>query len=124
MTYAGLKSLVYAGLTKDDPRVQAAVGWIRKNYDLRSNPGIGDAGLFYYYHTFAKTLDAFGLEEIQDAKGVKHDWRQELVAELARRQQANGSWVNKNPQWLESDPNLATSFALLSLSYCRPAQTK
>jgi squalene-hopene/tetraprenyl-beta-curcumene cyclase len=31
MTYAGLKSMIYAGLTKDDPRVKAAWDWIRKN---------------------------------------------------------------------------------------------
>ena len=29
MTYSGLKSMIYAGLTKDDPRVKAAVQWIR-----------------------------------------------------------------------------------------------
>lgn len=83
MTYSGLKSLVYAGLTKDDPRLKAAVTWIRENYDVNSNPGMGDAGLYYYYHTFAKALDALGLDEIEDA-------------------------------------NLATAFALLALSYCRP----
>ncbi len=120
MTYSGLKSMIYAGLTKDDPRVKAAYQWVRKHYDLSSNPGMGDAGLYYYYHTFAKALDAMGAAEIEDAKGVKHDWRRELTEELARRQQADGSWVNKNIRWMEGDPNLATAFALLSLSYCHP----
>jgi len=120
MTYSGLKSMVYAGLTKDDPRVKAAVGWMRKNYDVKCNPGMGDAGLYYYYHTFAKALDALGVDEIEDAEGVKHDWRRELTDELARRQQENGSWVNANIRWMEGDPNLATAFALLALSYCRP----
>ncbi|MEN6457830.1 MAG: prenyltransferase/squalene oxidase repeat-containing protein [Thermoguttaceae bacterium] len=121
MTYSGLKSMVYAGLTKDDPRVKAALQWIRKNYDLKSNPGMGEAGLYYYYHTFAKALDVLGQDEIEDAKGVKHDWRRELTEELARRQKANGSWVNANTQWMEGDPNLATAFALLALTHCRPA---
>ncbi|MCY2988084.1 MAG: terpene cyclase/mutase family protein [Planctomycetota bacterium] len=120
MSYSGVKSLVYAGLTKDDPRVKAAVGWIRKHYDVKSHPGMGDAGLYYYYHSFAKTLDVLGIDEIEDAQGVKHDWRRDLTEELARRQQANGGWVNANSRWMESDPNLATSFALLALSYCRP----
>jgi squalene-hopene/tetraprenyl-beta-curcumene cyclase len=124
MTYSGLKSMIYAGLTKDDPRVKAAVQWIRKNYDVKSNPGMGDAGLYYYYHTFAKALDAMGIDEIEDAEGVKHDWRRELTEELARRQHANGSWVNTNSRWMEGDPNLATAFALLALSYCRPALGK
>jgi hypothetical protein len=119
MTYSGLKSMIYAGLTKGDPRVKVAIGWIRKNYDLKSNPGKGDAGLFYYYHTFAKTLDVIGIDEFEDAKGVKHDWRRELTEELARRQKPDGSWVNANNQWMEGDPNLATAFAVLALSYCR-----
>ncbi len=122
MTYSGLKSMIYAGLTKDDPRVKAAVKWIGKNYDVRSNPGMGDAGLYYYYHTFAKALDVFGEDEIVDAAGVKHDWRKDLTEELASRQRSDGSWVNKNPRWMESDSNLATAFALLALSYCGPKQ--
>jgi hypothetical protein len=124
MTYSGLKSMIYAGLTKDDPRVKAAVTWIGKNYDLASNPGMGQAGLYYYYHTFAKALDAMGTAEITDAKGVKHNWRHELLVELAGRQREDGSWVNKNTEWMEGDPNLATAFALLALSYCRPVGEK
>lgn len=87
---------------------------------VKSHPGMGDAGLYYYYHSFAKTLDVLGIDEIEDAQGVKHDWRRDLTEELARRQQANGGWVNTNSRWMESDPNLATSFAILALSYCRP----
>jgi len=124
MTYSGFKSMIYAGLSKDDPRVKAALQWIRNNYDVKSNPGMGEAGLYYYYHTFAKTLDAFGVDEIEDAKGVMHDWRRELTEELARRQSPNGSWVNANSKWMEGDPNLATAFAMRALSYCRPAAVK
>jgi squalene-hopene/tetraprenyl-beta-curcumene cyclase len=121
MTYAGLKSMIFAGVGRDDPRVKAAVGWIRKNYELDTNPGIGTAGLFYYYHTFAKALDAMGLGQLEDAHGAKHDWRADLVAELARRQKPDGSWVNENDRWLEGDANLVTAYALLALDYCRPA---
>lgn len=120
MTYAGLKSMIYAGLTADDPRVKAAVEWIQKHYDVTANPGMGSAGLYYYYHTFAKALDAMGLENVEAADGAAHDWRAELLEELARRQQPNGSWVNTNERWLEGDPNLVTAYALLALSYCKP----
>ena len=58
MTYAGLKSMIFAGVGPEDPRVKAAVSWIRKHYDLQSNPGMGTAGLFYYYHTFGKAMTA------------------------------------------------------------------
>jgi len=119
MTYSGLKSMIYAGVDKDDPRVKAAVGWISKYYDLDSNPGMGDAGLYYYYHTFAKALNALGADKLTAADGKNHDWRRDLVEALAKRQQKNGSWVNTNPRWLENDATLVTSFALLALSYCR-----
>ncbi len=120
MTYAGLKSMIFAGLGPDDPRVKAAYDWVRKHYDLASNPGMGQAGLYYYYHTFAKALDVLGKDEIVDAAGEKHVWRQELIAALAERQRENGSWTNTDRRWLETDPNLCTGFALLALSYCRP----
>ena len=120
MTYAGLKSMIYAGVGPDDPRVKAAFEWIRKHYDVRSNPGMGDAGLYYYYHTFAKALDAMGVDVVEDAGGMKHDWRRELLHELAGRQLADGSWVNENARWLEGEPSLVTGYALLTLSYCRP----
>ncbi len=121
MTYAGLKSMIFAGVGPEDARVKAATTWIEKNYTLNSNPGLGDSGLYYYYHTFAKALDAMKVDSLTDAKGVAHDWRSELIAELARRQQPDGSWLNENDRWLEGDANLVTAYALLALSYCRPA---
>jgi squalene-hopene/tetraprenyl-beta-curcumene cyclase len=120
MTYAGLKSMIYAGVGKEDPRVTAALAWIQRHYQLDSNPGLGLAGLYYYYHTFAKALSAAGMTTLTDANGQTHDWRADLIRELARRQQGDGSWVNENDRWLEGDANLVTGYALLALSYCRP----
>jgi squalene-hopene/tetraprenyl-beta-curcumene cyclase len=118
MTYSGLKSMVHAGLEPDDPRVAAAVAWIRNHYDLTSNPGLGTAGLYYYYHVVAKSLHVFGCWSFEDAAGVSHDWRSELAAQLIGCQRPDGSWVNENPRWMEGDPNLVTAYALLALSYC------
>jgi squalene-hopene/tetraprenyl-beta-curcumene cyclase len=120
MTYAGLKSMIYAGLKKDDPRVKAAMEWIRKFYSLEQNPGLDQTGLYYYYHTFAKTLAILEIDLFEDAKGTKHDWRKELTEQLAKRQKENGSWVNGAERWLEGDPNLATAYALMALQYCDP----
>ncbi|MCL2305898.1 MAG: terpene cyclase/mutase family protein [Planctomycetaceae bacterium] len=119
MTYAGLKSMIYAGLTPEDFRVKAAYDWIRKHYDTESNPGIGDSGLFYYYTTFSKTLNVLKLETLDSPDGnEKHDWRGDLIESLAKRQQPNGSWINENPRWLEGDPNLVTGYALIALADC------
>lgn len=118
MTYAGLKSFLYAGVGKDDPRVKAAIAWIRKHYTVTENPGHGLVGLYYYYHTFAKAMDALGEDPFEDAKGVKHDWRQELFDELKKKQAADGTWVNSNRAFMENVPELATAFSILALSYC------
>jgi squalene-hopene/tetraprenyl-beta-curcumene cyclase len=124
MSSSGLKSMVFAGVKQDDPRVKAVVKWIGKHYDLKSHPGQGSSGLYYYYHTFAKALDAFGQDSIEDDRGQKHDWRKDLIDELASRQREDGSWVNSNQQFFESDANLSTSFALLALSHARPAKSQ
>jgi squalene-hopene/tetraprenyl-beta-curcumene cyclase len=124
MTYAGLKSMIYAGVKADDPRVKAAMEWARKHYDLKSNPGLGDSGLYYYYQTFAKAMAASGQAEFTDAKGVKHNWREELVAELANRQNPDGSWTNSTNRFMEGDPNLVTGYALLTLAQCKEPASK
>jgi len=121
MTYAGLKSMIYAGLTSEDPRVAAAMTFIRNNYSLTDNPGMGQAGLYYYYHTFAKALDASGAEVLDDASGTPHAWREELTDKLIELQQADGSWVNQgNDRWMEGDRQLVTAYALLALAHCQP----
>jgi squalene-hopene/tetraprenyl-beta-curcumene cyclase len=120
MTYAGLKSMIYAGLTAKDPRVKAASEWIRNHYTVEENPGLGQQGLFYYFDTFAKTLSVLKVDQFEDASGQKHDWRKELADQLFHLQQQNGSWLNPKERWLEGDPNLATAYALLALKYCEP----
>jgi squalene-hopene/tetraprenyl-beta-curcumene cyclase len=68
MTYAGLKSMIFAGLKGDDPRAKAAVAWARQHYSLTENPGLGSAGRYYYYHLFAKALAARGQDTLIDAQ--------------------------------------------------------
>lgn len=124
MTYGGLKSFLYAGVSREDPRVKAAVNWVRHHYTLEENPGMGKNGLYYYYQTFGKAMEALGEDPFVDAKGVKHDWRLELFQTLQKKQLENGSWVNNTDRtFAEDNADLATSFALLSLSYCK-ARTK
>jgi squalene-hopene/tetraprenyl-beta-curcumene cyclase len=114
MTYAGLKSMIFAGVGQDDQRVKAAAKFLESNYSLDSNPGMGSSGLFYYYHTMAKALSALGVDRFQTTDGEKV-WKQDLLAALAKRQSEDGSWVNPDSRWLEGDPNLVTGYALLTL---------
>jgi hypothetical protein len=123
MTYGGLKTFLYAGVGKDDERVKGAISWIRKHYTLDENPGMKQAGLFYYYHTFGKAMTALGEDPFVDSEGKKHDWRKELFEAVKKRQRDDGSCVNPGDRAFgEADPNLATAFALLTLSYTKPAK--
>ncbi|HEV3146087.1 MAG TPA: prenyltransferase/squalene oxidase repeat-containing protein [Gemmataceae bacterium] len=124
MTYAGIKSMIYCGVSKDDPRMKKALDWIKANYSVDMNPGmpklIGERGLYYYYHTMAKCLDLLEVDTLEDNKGVKHDWRAEITGALAKRQKPDGSWVNEADQWMEGDPHLVTGYALMALAHCKP----
>ncbi len=116
MTYAGLKSMIYAGLTRDDIRTKAALGYISKHYTVEENPGQGQRGLYYYYHTFARALAALGQPTLVDSEGTAHDWRADLIEALAKRQEASGAWVNREDRFMEGDPHIVTSYALLALA--------
>ena len=125
MTYAGLKSMIYAGLSKDDPRVKAAWGWIERNYTVDENPGLAEtgpgnakAGLYYYLYTMAKALSAYGQPVIVDANSQRHDWRVDLANKLASLQGKDGSFVGMS-RWMEDNPVLVTSYAALTLEQVR-----
>ena len=115
MTYAGFKSLIYAGLTREDPRVQAAFDWIRNNWTFQENPGIGQQGKYYYLVAMARALTAAQTAVITTPDGAQHPWRAELIDALLAAQTPSGAWVNSAPRWLEGDPVLATTYALLAL---------
>jgi squalene-hopene/tetraprenyl-beta-curcumene cyclase len=121
MTYAGLVSLAYAGLTKDDPRVKAALNWIQEHYTFDENSGLGvrapdpklaQQGLYYFYMTCARALDALGADEV-DTKDGKKKWARDLLDALKTRQKPDGSWSNgEADRWREGDPSLVTGYVL------------
>jgi squalene-hopene/tetraprenyl-beta-curcumene cyclase len=119
MTYAGFKSMLYAGLERDDVRVKRAVDWIRRHYTLDHNPNMPDAqskqGLYYFYHVLSRAMSAWGEESIVDADGLPHRWRRELCEEILSLQRKDGSWVNEEDRWYEGNPHLVTAYALLAL---------
>lgn len=119
MTYAGFKSMLYAGLTRDDERVKAAFEWISLHYTFDENPGLAQEGLYYYYHAMSRALLAGQQNEIPvkgaDGAVTKRNWRDDLVAALVKRQRADGSWVNGAERWEESQPDLVTIYAVLAL---------
>ncbi len=132
MTYAGLKSLVYAGLSKDHPLCKQAFAWIEKNYTVEVNPGMatplhparGWNGLYYYYMVMARTLEALEVRTVTTPDGVEHDWAAELAGRLIALQAEDGSWVNPIDRWWEGDPNVTTAYAVRALSICNDVMSK
>ncbi|MBE7493043.1 MAG: hypothetical protein HS108_14985 [Planctomycetes bacterium] len=126
MTYNLLRGYLFAGLSKDSLPVKLAYGWIQRNYTVKRVPGFRDEktfemGLYYYYASMARTLNAWGSDHVEEPeRGTKHDWRADLVAELKSRQKENGSWVNdKHNRWQENSPVLCTAYALDALKHTR-----
>ena len=116
MTYAGFKSMIFADLERDDPRVVAAERWIREHYTLDENPGLGDDGLYYYYLTMARALRAWGEHEIQLEPGAEPvDWRADLINTLVELQNEDGSFAVRSSRWMEDNEVLITAYALLAL---------
>lgn len=126
MTYAGLKSMLYCDLKKDDPRVTAVLKWVRDHWTLEINPGVGNTqGLYYYYLTLASGLSAWNGDVIVDAKGVRHDWRAEYEAQMKSVQHPDGSYANNTAdRWMEQVPELATAYVVLGLQHVRQTSEK
>jgi len=129
MTYAGLLSFIYAGVDRNDERVQAAVQWLSRRWTLEENPGIGTDGLYYSYHVMAKALNAYGKDTLILADGSKVNWRPQLVQKVVSLQRIDpatglGNWQNENNRWWENDPNLSTSYTVLALEMAALAYPK
>jgi squalene-hopene/tetraprenyl-beta-curcumene cyclase len=115
ISYAGLLSFIYAGLDKKDERVQAVLEWLRNNYTVEENPGLGTQGLFYYYHTMSKALAIADVDFIKTKDGKTIDWRADVSGKLLNLQKGDGSWTNDQGRWMESDAVLTTSYILMAL---------
>lgn len=115
ISYAGLLSLAYAELDKSDQRVAAVMQWLSENYTLDENPGMGQQGLFYYFHTMAKALSASHTRELVTRDNKNVNWKKQLGLKLMDLQHLDGYWVNPTSRWWEKDPVLVTSYSLIAL---------
>lgn len=116
MTYAGLLALIYAQVDAQDVRVQSAKDWAARHWSLDENPGMGQEGLYYFFNVLTKSLTAAGDEILTRPDGTAVTWREEVARKLIALQKPEGFWVNENNRWWEGDPNLVTSYILLTLA--------
>jgi beta-lactamase regulating signal transducer with metallopeptidase domain len=120
MTCAGMSSVAMgaARIGKQEDLAKQAIAaiekanqWMSRNSAVDRNPGSPiKIWVFYYLHALTRAG--------QDAERPKiggHDWYQELSAFLTIAQRAaDGAWSGKGP--IETEPLIATSFAILSLA--------
>ncbi len=128
MTCAGISSLIISGLRRFqggeflqgetiqdcgsggvNRSLQRGIDWLASHFQVGQNFGAGTQWKFYYL---------YGLERAGRLAGIRffgqHDWYRLGAEELVHDQiPLNGSWRG---QLVESDPVLATSFALLFLA--------
>lgn len=114
-TYAGLMSYSWANVKNTDDRVQAVMKWIRNNYTVDENPGLGQKTVYYYYMVFAKALQAVNEPTIVDAKGQRHDWRGDLARKLISLQHPEGYWVNTDRAEMQDNKVLVTAFTMMAI---------
>jgi squalene-hopene/tetraprenyl-beta-curcumene cyclase len=63
----------------------------------------------------SKCLSAAGIDKLKLEDGKEIDWRAQLGEKLLSTQREDGSWVNANGRWMESNPVLVTSYTVLAL---------
>lgn len=123
ITYAGLLALVYADVSRHDPRVRSAFDWSARHWSLDENPGMGEQGLYFFYNVLARSLDAYG-QDLIPAEAGPVDWRRACARRMVSLQKTDpdtggGYWQNTSGRFWESDPVLATAYVLNALRHVR-----
>ena len=127
MTYALISSYLALDLRADDPRVAAALAWVKDHYQFEANPGMlsgkEQEGLLYYYAAMAKTFHMMNLTVIELKDGKKVDWRADLFAAISKRAvvvklddgREGIMWMNSAKRWGEGLPQLSTIYLIKAL---------
>jgi squalene-hopene/tetraprenyl-beta-curcumene cyclase len=115
MTFAGIKSLLFANVSKDDPRIKDAIEWVKKNWTLDENPNFGLKTLYFYYRTLSIALSTYGERIIKTEDGVEHDWYKELAAKIMILQSNDGYWINSVTDFWEGNKDLVSAHAIMAM---------
>ena len=114
-TCDGVLSLLQAGVTAEDERVQKAIEWLMLHPQIDYPAGVptdhpepwGEASHFYHLAVRA---------EANRALQIKGDWQQRIRDHLVELQRDDGHFVNQSsPLMKEDDPLLATTLAVIAL---------
>jgi squalene-hopene/tetraprenyl-beta-curcumene cyclase len=119
MTGAGLWELGVMGVPRDDPRVQAGLDWLTRNYAYHENPRWGDRYHHYYLWSAARALLHHGFPGTVIPQPGLAGWYYDFAGYLVEYQQKDGSWTGtsrRDDGALYEPPEYATPLAILVLS--------
>ena len=122
LTCLGIKSLRYAGYSKDKPALETALDYVEEHWNISKNPGLGMKGYYTYIYALSKALKSMDISYIETPDGAKHYWRGEIITELLSRQKGNGAWRQATSAWWENNPSLVTAYAILTMEQCLTPQ--
>ena len=127
MSYSLLSSYLTLQLSPEDPRVAAALAWVKNAYQFETNPGMAEGktlqGIFHYYALMGRTFALMKTDTLDLGNGRIVDWRADLFAHIKAKAQTvkldDGTsaafWINSAPRWAEGMPHLTTSYMLRAL---------
>jgi squalene-hopene/tetraprenyl-beta-curcumene cyclase len=127
MTADGLRVLVRCGLPLDHPRVVAARQWLERNFSAERNPGnfakdrevLRNATYYYWAWAAAHAFQAVNVREFRQGRR-RVCWAEELAVAMLKRQEPDGSWINRGfTDAKEDDPLVAAPWAAATLAICR-----
>lgn len=122
VTYMGFKSMLYAKMGKEDPRVKAALGFITNNYNVFVNPNAGQMGYYYNFYVKARALHAYSETEITLPVGAKKNWAVDMIDVATQIQKSDGSFYNEaHSRWMEDEKELVTAYVLMALIFSKDA---
>lgn len=125
VTADGLRALLRLGVSRSDPRVQAASAWLFERFTADRIPGDylpdrevqRESAYFYWSWTAAHALMLYGPETEQHSS--TRGWAVKLAEAVLSRQGQDGAWRNRSVDQREDDPLVATPLAYASLAVCR-----
>ena len=116
-TCDGVLALLATGVPKTDDRVLDAVRWLERHSGWDMPQGIPAkhsepwAESMIYYHCAARA-------QVFNELAIAKDWRRNLCAFLAERQNEDGSFLNPQGRLMkEDDPILCSALALIALNH-------
>ena len=120
MTYAGLKSMIYAGLVPRRPTRQGGPDLHHQSLHARRKPRARAARALLLLPHLRQDDGRPGRADPDRRRGSLARLESRAGRGACQATAARRRWVNPADRFMEGDPNLVTAYALLALAYTRP----